>query len=114
VEFSNVKFSVDRKQRLSAKQYVIGRCWDEPIPIGSVFRVVYRREIRKVNDEFEVLPPVNIRTVALTVRGIDNYGLNLDMLGEGSTGRMWLEGAGFELLRAGDTLSTDEPGTLTG
>ena len=81
---------------------VLGLCGDVPIHVGDVFDAVYRYKRRRSPDELgdkpvrEVEEPVAIRVVCIHV-----YDLSLEMLGQGMTGSLVLEGDGLQFLAPG-------------
>jgi len=81
---------------------VIGRCGGVPIHVGDVFDAVYRYKRRRSPDELgdepdrEVEKPSAIRIVC-----IHAYGMSLEMMGQGMTGSLSLEGEGLQFLAPG-------------
>jgi hypothetical protein len=81
---------------------VLGRCGGVPIHVGDVFEAVYRYKPLRYPDELgdesvrEVEKPAAIRVVC-----IHAYEMSLEMLGEGMTGSLTLEGDGLQYLAAG-------------
>ncbi len=81
---------------------VLGCCGDVPIHVGDMFDAVYRYKRRRSPDELgdepirELEEPAAIRVVC-----IHAYDLSLEMIGQGMTGSLVLEGEGLQLLAPG-------------
>lgn len=89
---------------------VFGRAGDKLIRIGDEFDALYRYKRRRYPDELgeepvrEVEKPVSLRVVC-----IHSYGRSLEMLGQGMTGSLALEGQGYEQITTGWVLGRREP-----
>lgn len=80
---------------------IIGRCCDTPVRIGDSFESVYDYQYSVDADGRELEHRVNPVAVRLRVVGIRAYGHSLEMIGEGMTGALDLEGSGMEQVRPG-------------
>lgn len=78
------------------------------ISLGDVFHVAYviPRTIEDVRMERPLSPPVNIRSVCLSVESIEVMRQKVQQLSHGITAIVRLAGEGDDLLLQGDWLST--------
>jgi hypothetical protein len=80
---------------------VLGRCGDVPIHVGDVFDAVYRYNWRS-RDELGDEPVREIeKPAAIRVTCIHAFDKSLQMMGEGLTGSLGLEGEGLQFLAPG-------------
>jgi hypothetical protein len=89
---------------------VIGCAGDQLIRIGDEFDALYRYK-RPVYPHGFGDEPVRVveKPVSLRVVCIHSYGKSLEMLGQGMTGSLALEGQGYEQITTGWVLGRREP-----
>jgi hypothetical protein len=81
---------------------LIGRCGDEPIARGDEFNAIYRLKPRRYPEESGDLPVrMEEHLVSLRVVAIQAYGRSFDILGQGSTGSITVEGDGSDRIATG-------------
>jgi hypothetical protein len=94
---------------------VLGRCGDVPIRVGDVFDVVYRNRRRRYPDEMDDEPIREVeKPAAIRVICIHAYEMSLEMLGEGMTGSLTLEGDGLQYIAPGWILGRKSEGPAGG
>jgi len=93
---------------VSGRVTVIGRCGDTPIPVGTIFTILYRNKDRQYPHGLEV-PAERAQEiqVRLEVRGATAYGTERDPLPGGTTGCLIFDERETELLPGGWILSTE-------
>ncbi len=85
-------FGIHEVTIVAANEFVVtGRCYEEPILIGDIFRFLY-----ELNDEQR---PKSERRIELKVVRLEAYGRQLKQLEGGLTAAMSLIGTGGEQLR---------------
>jgi hypothetical protein len=89
----------------SGRITVIGRCGDSPIHLNDQFDTLYRYKKRKYPDELGDEPVrEDEKVVSLRVACIHAYDRSLQVLGQGMTGSLMLEGEGRDLVAPGCVL----------
>ena len=85
------------------------RCAEGTIPIGTLFRTVYRHLRPRSNaDYLKSWDRHSVRHVSLRLEKIVAYSHDLPEMDPGLTGRASFVGIGAELIRDGDILVDDE------
>ena len=94
--------------RQSGRITVDGRCCDDAIKRGDIFRVVFRHLFPKDMQGFaEKRAPMAQRHVSLRVVSMTAYDRPFEELDPGLTARIELEGVGGELLMEDDILGSE-------
>ena len=78
---------------------VVGRCGDVPISKGDVFEAVFRYQPGRYPEDMGREPlRVDTIPVRLVVAEIQTLNLSLDLLGQGMTGAVFVQGDGLDRL----------------
>ncbi len=90
---------------------VIGRCGDEPIRVGDVFSCLfrYKKGTYPQDAEHPSKREGEQRPIDVRVRGLQAYDKDLNELGPGMTGSIWLEGQGVQQVQPGMVLGIPCP-----
>jgi len=104
------EFDVDNVTQLESEYCVQGGCNKDPIKIGDIFLISYRKIIKhsvfELRHKFEYLGISDIREVKLQVIRIKVFNKDLNELAQGMSGELYLKGEGGDLLRERDYLSS--------
>lgn len=94
-----LEFEVSFVQTDGLEVIVSGRNYEANVYIGDVFKWVYRRTTHKTSEHEYYFTCSDERAVMLQVKRLEFARRDTDVLGQGSTGRIWLTGVGSDLVK---------------
>ncbi len=98
MEPTSAEFEVSFVETDGSEVIVSGRNYETNIYVGDIFKWVYRRTTHKAAEHEFHHTYSNERAVILQIKRLEFGRWDTDVLGQGSTGRIWLTGSGSDLV----------------
>jgi len=91
-----MKFLIDS---IREGDVVVGRNFNQDIPIGTVFTYITKSEVVEINDEYKTIELGKVGSINLILKKIDWYNRHIEVVPGGHTARLHLHGTGLEMIK---------------